>query len=321
MRAWVTAAAIITAVLLMVFALKPATPGPVPGVDAGPLASVDAGASDAAPALPEDVQTLVRRFRESGNELLASGKADNAISAYDSAILLAPDDASLLVARGDAHRKSAATADAERSASELKAAVADYDRALLLDPKLGDALVKRAALKTSQKDVDGALLDLQKAIGDDPKNVEAQIALGGILAGKSDANGAIAAYTAAIAAAPSRVDAYFLRGTLYADTNQRDRAIQDLKRVVSSPQADPTTLQAADARLKKLNVAVGATERPTTVKQYVYIQYSRASDAKAVESLRGAIGKRFTVQASDLVQSASTSGDVRYAFAEDQRSA
>ncbi|HWP06789.1 MAG TPA: hypothetical protein VNN72_13645, partial [Polyangiaceae bacterium] len=154
-----------------------------------------------------------------------------------------------------------------------------------------------------------------------PKNVEAQIALGGILAGKSDANGAIAAYTAAIAAAPSRVDAYFLRGTLYADTNQRDRAIQDLKRVVSSPQADPTTLQAADARLKKLNVAVGATERPTTVKQYVYIQYSRASDAKAVESLRGAIGKRFTVQASDLVQSASTSGDVRYAFAEDQRSA
>ncbi|HEX5100441.1 MAG TPA: NB-ARC domain-containing protein [Polyangiaceae bacterium] len=321
LRAWVTAAAIVTAVLLMVFALKPATPGPVAAVDAGPLTSVDAGASDAGPALPEDVQTLVRRFRESGNELLASGKADNAISAYDSAILLAPDDASLLVARGDAHRKSAATADEKRSADELKAAVADYDRALVLDPKLGDALVKRAALKAAQKDVDGALLDLQKAIGDDPKNVEAQLALGGVLAGKSDANGAIAAFTAAIAAAPSRVDAYFLRGTLYADTNQRDRAIQDLKRVVSFPQADPTTLQAADARLKKLNVAVDAAERPTAVKQYVYIQYSRAADAKAVQNLRSGIAKRFAVQASDLVQSASTSGDVRYAFPEDQRSA
>jgi len=312
-RIWVTAGAVLVAVLLIVVSVfRPPPPHPVNPADGdgGLTTSVDAGKGDAGGVLPDDVKELVRRFRESGNELLASGKAENAATAYDSAILLAPDDPTLLVARGDAHR----------GANDLKSALADYDGALKLEPKLGEALVKRATVKTSQKDVDGALKDLQSAIGIEPRNVDAQIALGGILASKSDANGAIAAYTAAIAAAPSRVDAYFLRGTLYADTNQREPAIQDLKRVVSSPQADPTTLQAADARLKKLNVAVDSTERPAQVRQYVYIQYSRAADLKAIGNLKTALAKRFAVQTADFVPSAS-SGDVRYAFPEDQKSA
>jgi tetratricopeptide (TPR) repeat protein len=74
------------------------------------------------------------------------------------------------------HGESAKIVDAGRAKEakgDLDGALADFNRALTLDPKNSDAYFNRGLLKDNKGDVNGALADLNLAIEFDPKNSNA----------------------------------------------------------------------------------------------------------------------------------------------------
>lgn len=108
---------------------------------------------------------------EAAHKALKKGEIDKAILLYTEALVLAPDDCDILGDRGTAflHKKD-----------QLRC-LADFDKAVSLDPDYAYRYASRAFAKQNFGDLDGAIEDYRKAVDLDPDDAVAQNNLGLLL--------------------------------------------------------------------------------------------------------------------------------------------
>ncbi|TIT99098.1 MAG: tetratricopeptide repeat protein [Mesorhizobium sp.] len=140
-------------------------------------------------------------------------------------------------------------------------AIADYDRVIQLVPDLVSAHIRRRMAKTMSGDVEGALADCGHAATLDPKARDAFFCKGMAWHAKGDGGRAITAYSLAIAIDPKDAASYYGRGMARADRKDYDGAIADFDRAIDLDPHNPDYLvsrKAADAARGKGDVAAEA---------------------------------------------------------------
>ena len=130
-------------------------------------------------------------------------------------------------------------------------AIADYDRAIALDPSYAMAYNNRGFAKTHKSDYDGATDDYDRAIALDPNYAAPYGKRGFAKLNKADYDGAIDDCSRAIAIDPNNAAAYNNRGTAKAHKGDHDSAIDDYDRAIA---IDPNNAALYDSRgVAKLN--------------------------------------------------------------------
>jgi tetratricopeptide (TPR) repeat protein len=99
----------------------------------------------------------------------------------------------------------------KQAKGDLDGAIADYSRAIELDPKNGNAYYSRGTAKRARNDLDGAIADFTHTLELDPKDAGAYTSRGVAKSEKGDLS-AIADYNRAIEVNPKYALAYFNRG-------------------------------------------------------------------------------------------------------------
>jgi tetratricopeptide (TPR) repeat protein len=112
-------------------------------------------------------------------------------------------------------------------------AIADYTKAIALDPQDASAYFNRGLAYKHKGDLDHAIADYTKVIALDPDSVIAYNNRGVAFANKGEHNEAISDYTMAILLDPKHVSAYYARGVTYENIGDKDRAIADFRKVLS----------------------------------------------------------------------------------------
>jgi tetratricopeptide (TPR) repeat protein len=107
-------------------------------------------------------------------------------------------------------------------------AIADFTRAILLEPNNDYALVSRANVYSVLREFDRAMQDYDQTIRLNPSGyAEAYYGRGAIYFGRHDFARAIADFDEAIRLQPDNVDAFNARGNALTGNNQFTRAIED----------------------------------------------------------------------------------------------
>jgi tetratricopeptide (TPR) repeat protein len=156
--------------------------------------------------------------------LQALGQIDRAMSAYDDAIRLDPENAIPLIKRGSAlvlHK------------GELPRALADFSRALVLSPDNVEALLGRGDTYGRLGDFDRSFADIDRAIRLDPNNAEAHVMRGLANARRGNSQSAATDYDGALAIDPRNMDALINRAALYSIVGQMDKALADLDAAIA----------------------------------------------------------------------------------------
>jgi lipoprotein NlpI len=117
--------------------------------------------------------------------------------------------------------------NAKRDKSDLDGAIADYNRALELDPKFAAAYNNRGIAKVRKDDFDGAIADYSRALELDPKFAAAYRRRGIAEQAKSDFDGAIADYDRALELDPKFAIAYADRGISHVSSRHWSEALKD----------------------------------------------------------------------------------------------
>ena len=112
-------------------------------------------------------------------------------------------------------------------ACDYAGAIADYDRAIALDPNEAAAYHDRAVAKAEQGDYDGAIADYDRAIELDPNRAAAYHNRGIAKADQGDYTGAVVDYDRAIALDPDDVAAYHDRAIAKAGQVRQAGAVAD----------------------------------------------------------------------------------------------
>ena len=139
-------------------------------------------------------------------------------------------------------------------------AIADYTKAILLNPKSSEAYSNRGDAKLFKTDYDGALADGNQAIALDPKSAAAYSVRGQAKSAKSDYDGAIADFDQAISLSPS---SQYLTHRALAKKSKRDLdgAIADFTKAIELGYSDPDTLYQWRGDVKRMkNDLDGAIE-------------------------------------------------------------
>jgi tetratricopeptide (TPR) repeat protein len=106
-------------------------------------------------------------------------------------------------------------------------AIADFDNAIRLDPRDGNAYNNRGLAYTAKGDFERAMADLDEAIRRDPGLVIAYNSRGQVYLRKGDYDRAIADFNEGIKLHPTYAEAYNNRGNAYNHKGDFDRAIAD----------------------------------------------------------------------------------------------
>src|SRR5436305_1148236 len=115
---------------------------------------------------------------------------------------------------------------------DIDGAIADFTRAIELDPKYGTAYNNRGLAKKNKGDLDGAVADCTRAIEVDPKDAGGYGNRGIAKQAQGDLSGAIADYTRAIELDPKYALAYYNRGVAKWGKGDVDGAIADYTRAI-----------------------------------------------------------------------------------------
>jgi len=111
-------------------------------------------------------------------------------------------------------------------------AIADFDRAIELNPDDADAYNYRGGVKFIQGDYHGAIADFDKAIKLDPDNTKAYTFRGGAKGDLGDHDGSIADFDRAIELTPDDAEAYYNRGNAKSELGDHKGAITDFDRAI-----------------------------------------------------------------------------------------
>jgi lipoprotein NlpI len=147
----------------------------------------------------------------------AKGDFDGAISDYNQALTLDPNDAVASYRRGLARQSKGDWADA----------ASDYSQVLTINPENADAFSNRGFVKQAQGDLDGALADYAQALMINPKIPKAYYNEGLIKVQKNEVDAAIQAYDKALDLDPKMAIAYYNRGNAKNTQGNLDGAIGD----------------------------------------------------------------------------------------------
>ena len=139
------------------------------------------------------------------------------------------DLALALIGRGDAYTAK----------GNYDQAIADYNRAIMLDPKHAPAYKSLGYAYYAKRDYDRAIADYNRAIMLDPKDASAYEGRAGVYYANGNNDQAIADYNQAITLFPRYVGAYFERGGAYGAKKDYAHAIADYTQTI---RLDPKTL-------------------------------------------------------------------------------
>ena len=114
--------------------------------------------------------------------------------------------------------------------AEYDKAIADYDKAIEIDPKYVEAYNDRGWVWHLKTEYDKAIADYDRAIEIDPENVDAYSDRGWVWQLKAEYDKAIADYDRAIEIDPTSTDAYSDRGLVWQLKAEYGRAIADYNR-------------------------------------------------------------------------------------------
>jgi lipoprotein NlpI len=126
----------------------------------------------------------------------------------------------------------------EKANANFDGAIADYTRAIELDPKYAAAYSNRGNAKQAKGDLDGAIADCDRAIELDPKDAMAHKNRGVAKKEKGDLDGAIADYNRAIELDPKYSAAYFHRGIAKQAKGDLKGAIGDINGAIKRNDQD-----------------------------------------------------------------------------------
>src|SRR5215470_4024011 len=126
----------------------------------------------------------------------------------------------------------------EKANGDFDGAIADYTRAIELDPKYAAAYSDRGNAKQAKGDLDGAIADCNRAIELDPKDAMAHKNRGVAKKLKGDLEGAIADYTRAVQLDPKFAAAYFHRGIAKQAKGDLKGAIGDINGAIERNDQD-----------------------------------------------------------------------------------
>jgi formylglycine-generating enzyme required for sulfatase activity/Flp pilus assembly protein TadD len=124
-------------------------------------------------------------------------------------------------------------------------AIADFTRAIEIDPRDATAYANRGGAKWSKRDLDGAISDCTKAIEINPRSAAAYTNRGGAKWSKNDFDGAIVDCTRAIEIDPSYAEAYYHRGLAKRRKDDVNGAIADYTKAI---EIDPRFASAYSSR-------------------------------------------------------------------------
>ncbi len=123
--------------------------------------------------------------------------------------------------------------NAKHEKGDLDGAIADFTKAIELDPGYAWAYGRRGNAKQAKGDFDGAIGDYTKAIELKPDYADAYGCRGQTKEFKGDLDGAIADCTKAIELRPNYAEAYGARGNAKADKGDLDGAIADYTKTIA----------------------------------------------------------------------------------------
>jgi tetratricopeptide (TPR) repeat protein len=121
---------------------------------------------------------------------------------------------------------------AKQERDDPNGAVADYDRAIQLDPTNARVYEYRGRSKLDKGDSNGALADYDHAIQLDPKRAQAYVGRGGAKLTENDQRGAIADYSRGAELDPTNAQAFFMCAHLKAEVGDNEEAIVDYSRAI-----------------------------------------------------------------------------------------
>jgi len=171
---------------------------------------------------------------------------------------------------------------------DLDGAIADYTKAIELDPRNAAAYNNRGAARKNKGDVDGAIADYDKAIELDPRYVRAYANRGLARRKKGDLDEAIADYTKALELDPRDADAYHNRGVARGYKGDVDGTIADYTKAV---ELDPQDAEAYKGLARLLASAPSDSSRNgTKAVEYALraAELTKWQDANVLDTLAAA---------------------------------
>jgi tetratricopeptide (TPR) repeat protein len=171
--------------------------------------------------------------RGSGLDDASAGVAAANEGKYDDAIRLLTK----AIASGELSQEELSRAYNSRGLSwdkkgDYDKAIADYSKAIMIDPKYVEAYNNRGSACDKKGDYDKAIADCSKAIELDPMYAEAYNNRGIAWAMKVDYDKAIVDFTTAIKINPKDANAYFNRGLARNKKGEHDKAKDDFDEAI-----------------------------------------------------------------------------------------
>jgi tetratricopeptide (TPR) repeat protein len=134
-----------------------------------------------------------------------------------------PRDAVAYYRRGMAHA---------RTGGNFEKALADFSKAIEIDPNYAEAFHERGIAYREMKDYNSAIADHTKAIELDPNKPDSYFNRGLAFYGSGNFDRAIADYTRAIEIDPKDAEVFINRGNVYRSLSDYDRAIADYTKAI-----------------------------------------------------------------------------------------
>ncbi len=127
-------------------------------------------------------------------------------------------------------------------AKDYSGAIADYDKAIELDPQNAFAYYNRGTARKDKGDMDGAIADFNRAIELDPQDIFIYCLRGIVRKDKGDMDGAIADFNRAIELDPQNAFAYINRSKAYIRRLNFIAGVRDFAKVLMLESASPQNL-------------------------------------------------------------------------------
>ncbi|MBC8228959.1 tetratricopeptide repeat protein [bacterium] len=158
-----------------------------------------------------------------GTTYYERGKLDEAITSYQTAIRINPNDGCAYCKLGMAYR----------SKGEFSLAIAGYKKAIEMKPECADAHVNLGTAYANQGKTNEAIASYQTAISINPDDAKAHVNLGAVYQAQGKLEAAIASYQTAISINPNDAKAHDNLGVAYANQGNLPEAIASYQTAIS----------------------------------------------------------------------------------------
>ena len=118
-------------------------------------------------------------------------------------------------------------------------AVADFTRAIKIEPKSARAYLQRGLAYSGKGEQDNAFADFAKAVEVDPNFEEGYYVRGQVYANKNKLDAAVSDYTKAVQINPKYVQAYLNRGFINVNRGKLEEGIADFNKIININPAIP----------------------------------------------------------------------------------